>query len=282
MDISNVFLSRNVSVNNLQPAFHTGKDNFIAQVQQARMAPQQQDTVSLSNKSYEERLSELRKMHENTDYSDMSAKDIYRLIRQRFQDAFPNYWAIIGGFYNCTGENSIYVKTWKEEARQLEEACGAKKLERPDEHAEKRKFNRYIYGYDEDISDEELLTKIKEKYSAGTLADQCGMAFEMMYIGLLDIHAGDAILMHIQDELVKGTEEQYGYLHRDNPLRVNAMIGYGENNAISWTQLISNLYEERKNWKYESEAVKNQMLNELEEQLNRFLDRLELPRVNLN
>ena len=280
MDISNIFLSRNVPVNNLQPAFHTGKDNFIAQVQQARMSPQQQDTVSLSSRSYEERLSELRKMHENTDYSGMSGKEIARLLQSRFENAFPNYGAISGGFYLCAGEHSIYEKIREAESLQLTEALnGEKPWEK--EPGGLVEYRKYIFGY-EGFSDDEIMSALNEKYSGGTLADRYGMAWEMLNLGLGDHQALGNVLAQIREEMVKGTENQYSYLNRDNPLRISAMIGYGENTTIGWTQLIKNLYEERKSWKYESETVKNQMLNELEEQLNRLLGQLGLPRADLN
>ena len=157
------------------PAKGTG--NFLSQMEAARCAPQARDTASLSALSYERRLAELQNIHENTDYSGMEQKDIYRLIFQRFQDAFPNYWAIGGGLYLCAGENSIYEKVWNEMSRQFSEANNGEHLQRPSDPAEEMRFNRYIHGYDEDSSDEELLEKISEKYSGGTLADRCGMAW---------------------------------------------------------------------------------------------------------
>ena len=249
--------------------------------QQVRMAPQVQDAFSQAGGSYEERLAELKKLHENTDYSGMEPKDISRLLCQRFQEAFPNYWAINGGLYLCAGENSIYEQVWKEESRQFNEAANGALIEYPNDPEERTKHNRYTAGYDEDISDEELLAKLQEKYSGGTLADRCGMVMEMMHVHLLDAHTGDAILMQIRNEQVQRTEGQYGRLYRDNPIRVNAMIAVGENTAVGWTQLVKNTYTERENWRYESEEVKRQMLNELEEGLNHFLEYLGLPRTDL-
>jgi len=279
MDIYNVLRSRNLSVNNYGITPHRSKSDFLSQVQQARMSPVSQDTVSLSTRSYEERLSELEKIHKNTDYSGMSGKEIARLLRSRFENAFPNYGAIAGGFYLCAGEHSIYEKIMETESLQLTEALNGEKPweQEPGGVVEYRK---YVYGY-EGLSDDEIMSTLNEKYGGGTLADRYGMASEMLNLGLGDHHALGDTLTQIREEMVKGTESQYGYLNRDNPLRINAMIGYGENTTIGWTQLIKNLYEERKSWKYESETVKNQMLNELEEQLNRLLGQLGLPRVDL-
>jgi len=249
-------------------------------MEQVQTAAQSQDTVSLSGRSYEDRLSELRKLHKETDYSGMNDKEIFQLLQTRFNDAFPNYWAIMGGFYNCAGENTIYAKVLEEKERQFLEANGGETLKLPSDPTERKETRRYIYGYDEDLSDEELIAKLNEKYSAGTLKDRCGMAWEMMHLGLIDHHVADATIMQIQNEMVKGTEGQYGYLHRDNPLRVNAMIGCGENTAISWTQLMKNIYAERETWRYENEAIKQQTLFALEEGLNQFLDRLGLSKTS--
>lgn len=254
-----------------------------AQVHQARIAPQVQDSVSLSSLSYEQRLEELKKLHENTDYSGMEPKEIDRLLHQRFQEAFPNRMAIWGGFYLCAGENSIYAKVAEEEIRQSAEAKNGAKLEWPSDPEERAKLKRYLYGYDEDISDEELMEKLGEKYSGGTLVDRWGMAWEMMCLGLIDGVTTHAITTQIENEMVKRTEGQYGHLFRDNPIRVNAMIGAGEGSTISWTQLVKDCFEDRRdNWTYESEELKRQILLELGEQLNQLLDRLRLSQMEFD
>jgi len=144
----------------------------------------------------------------------------------------------------------------------------------------RKEFRRYIYGYDKEMSDEDLLAKLNEKYSGGTLKDRCGMTWEMYHLGLIGNHAADAMLMQIQNEMVRGTEGQYGHLFRDNPVRVNAMIAYGEGAEIGWIQMTQSVYAEQKTWRYESEAVKRQALFELEAYLNEFLERLGLSKIS--
>ena len=175
--------------------------------------------------------------------------------------------------------HSIYEQIRTEEDLQLTEALNG---EKPwdDDPAGIIEYRKYTFGY-EGLSEDEIMDTLHEKYSGGTYADRYGMAWEMMNLGLGDHQAAGDMLEQIRNEMVKGTERQYGYLYQDNPLRVNAMINYAENNTISWTQLIKNLYEERKNWQYESETIKSQMLNELEKRLNRFLDQLGLSQINI-
>lgn len=269
---------------NIRPA--SSRSNFTAQLQQARMAPQTQDAASLSGLSYQRRLEELQKLHENTDYSSMSEKDISLLIHKRFMDAFPNFGAIKGGLYLCAGENSIYEKIRAEESRQILDANGGEKLNYPpstDKEGEKE-WRRYTFGY-EGLSDDEIMEKLNEKYSGGTLADRCGMIWEMWNLDLWEDGTKGAYyaLMQIQNEMVQRTEGQYGHLFRDNPIRVSAMIGVGENTTIGWTQLVQNCFEDRRdNWTYQSETLKQQILQELGDSLNQLLERLKLEQLDFD
>lgn len=261
----------------------TKASDFTSQLEFTRAASQTEDTVSLSTLSYEQRLEELQKLHENTDYSNMSDRDIARLITKRFNDAFPNYGAIKGGLYLCAGENSVYEKVRAEESRQLLEANGGEKLKYPssNDREGEREWRRYVFGY-EGLSDDEIVDKLNEKYGSGTLADRCGMLWEMICLDLDGGGGWDAI-RQIQNEMAQRTEGQYGHLFRDNPLRVNAMIGVGENTTINWTQLIKNCYEDRKdNWTYKSESLKQQILLMLGDNLNQLLDRLGLSQTNFS
>ena len=60
------------------------------------------------------------------------------------------------------------------------------------------------------------------------------------------------------------------------------MIGVGEDTTINWTQLLQNCYEDHKdNWTYKSEALKQQILMELGDNLNQLLDRLGLSQAEV-
>ncbi len=124
------------------------------------------------------------------------------------------------------------------------------------------------------------MTKLNEKYSGGTLKDRYGMTWEMYHLGLIDHFAADAVIMQVQTEMVKGTEGRYGQLFRNNSIRVNAMIAYGEGAPIGWTDLAKNIYAERKTWRYENEKIRQQELSSQQEYLNRLLERLGLPKVS--
>ena len=267
---------------NIRPA--SSRSNFTAQLQQARMAPQTQDTASLSGLSYQRRLEELQKLHENTDYSSMSEKDISLLIHKRFMDVFPNFGAMAGGLYLCAGENSIYTKVLDEYNQPFVEAKAGRKSEYPpaSDPEGRKEWKRYTFGYG-GLSDDEIMEKLNEKYSGGTLADRCGMIWEMWNLDLWEDGTKGAYyaLMQIQNEMVQRTEGQYGHLFRDNPIRVSAMIGVGENTTIGWTQLVQNCFEDRRdNWTYQSETLKQQILQELGDSLNQLLERLKLEQLD--
>ena len=280
MDINSVFSAGQTFLNHRKTVAKSNSNSFLSQLEATRATPQPQDTVSISSLSYEQRLTELRQLHENTDYSGMSDRDIALLIHNRFEAAFPNLAAMKGGLYHCAGDNSIYVKILEESDRQLVDANGGEKLDYPHDKGGEQEWRRYTFGY-EGLSDDEIMEKLNEKYSGGTLADRCGMIWEMWCLDL-DGGGGYDALRQIQNEMVQRTEGQYGHLHRDNPLRVNAMIGVGENTTISWTQLIKNCYDDRKdNWTYRSEELKQQILQELKGNLEQLLDRLGLPQIDL-
>lgn len=283
MDIYGVTSVGHPLFTDMKTTSKTKASDFTSQLEFTRAASQTEDTVSLSTLSYEQRLEELQKLHENTDYSNMSDRDIARLITKRFNDAFPNYGAIKGGLYLCAGENSVYEKVRAEESRQLLEANGGEKLKYPssNDREGEREWRRYVSGY-EGLSDDEIVDKLNEKYGSGTLADRCGMLWEMICLDL-DGGGGWDVIRQIQNEMAQRTEGQYGHLFRDNPLRVNAMIGVGENTTINWTQLIKNCYEDRKdNWTYKSESLKQQILLKLGDNLNQLLDRLGLSQTNFS
>mgnify|MGYP000043401334 CR=1 FL=1 len=283
MDVGNIASSGWSFFCNTLVISKTKSTDFLLQFETTRLSSQSQDTVSLSALSYEQRLNELRKLHKNTDYNSMTEKDISLLIRKRFMNAFPNFGAMAGGFYNCAGESSIYTKVLDEYNQQFVEAKGERVSEYPSasDKEGRKEWKRYTYGY-EGLSDSEIMEKLNEKYNTGTLADRCGMLWEMINLDLDGGGGWDAI-RQIQNEMVKRTEGQYGSLHRDNPIRINAMIGVGENTTINWTQLIQNCYEDRKdNWTYKSEALKQQILMELGDNLNQLLDRLGLSQANFS
>ena len=70
------------------------------------------------------------------------------------------------------------------------------------------------------------------------MADRYGAAWELSNLEI-DGEASGLITMQIYNELAKGTEQQYGHLNRDNPIRINAMIQYARETKASWEILVN-------------------------------------------
>lgn len=251
----------------------SGSD-FQAQLVSTQKAAETHDTVSISGGSYEQRLENLKKLHEQTDYSGMSDLDKARLIESRFQEAFPDIHAMYGGLYLCAGKGSIYDKIIQENENQIKNI-----ISQPFSHKTPMRWEntKYILGYD-GLSDDEIRAKVNEKYSGGTLADRCGALHELDDMGL-DDGAAPWMMIQIEQEMVQGTEGKYGRLSRENPLRVNAMIEYATGTKMNWTQLAQATMEFASNSTCKQlgltdEEAKRQFLTELEPKLDKFLDQM--------
>ena len=226
--------------------------------------------------SYEQRLARLQKLHAETDYSGMEPRDRNKLIIDRFKAAFPDYTAILGGLYSKLGENSVYGRIRDEGTKQVLEACEGFSF--PMRGKERAEFQRYVWGYD-GMTEDEIRTSILEKYNSGTLADKMAAAQELSNLGI-DSKAAGLLSLQFDIEMRKGTEREFGHLHTDNPIRINAMIAYAKGNQISWQGLCSGLLEETQTHTFKSidmspEEAKRLHLAEMEDCLMDFLEKLE-------
>lgn len=250
--------------------------SFEASMAATQKTDRSQDSITLSGGSYEQRLAKLQELHKRTDYSGMDDYEKVRIIDARFEEAFPDLRAMYGGLYLCAGENSIYTKIKDENSRQIQDAVGGE-LKFSSEK-ERLNYLQYICGYD-GLTDDEMVARINEKYSGGTLADRSGALWELSSLGLIDSHAAGAMQREMRYSMIDATEGRYGHLWRDNPVRVNAMIEYASGARMNWTQLARATMITASNGTYEqlgksNEEVKRQYLEELQGSLDEFLDRM--------
>lgn len=141
----------------------------------AEKVSEPQDTLQISGMSDWEKLAELKRLHEQTDYSNMSIEEKIRLIDERWS-CFPIY-AMSSSLYGpvCingkTGEpmNKYSVRDHVviEHSRQLKEA-GIK--------YKPGQYRKAMYG---DMSDEEVIAALTKKYSGGSMIDRAGMLAEL-------------------------------------------------------------------------------------------------------
>lgn len=250
--------------------------SFEASMAATQKTDRSQDSITLSGGSYEQRLAKLQELHKRTDYSGMDDYEKARLIVNRFEEAFPDFRAMYGGLYICAGENSIYSKIMDEKDQQIFDAVGGELVS--SNKNDLIKYHKYIGGYD-GLTDDEIVARINEKYSGGTLADRSGALWELRSLDLIDSDAAWAMQRELRYSMIDATEGRYGHLWRDNPVRVNAMIEYASGARMNWTQLVRATMITASNGTYEqlgksNEEVKRQYLKELEGSLDEFLDRM--------
>lgn len=226
--------------------------------------------------TYEQRLARLKKLHKETDYSGMEPRDRNKLIIDRFKAAFPDYTAILGGLYDKLGENTVYGRIREEASIQAVEACEGFSF--PMQGKERAEFQRYVWGYD-GMTEDEIRAAVLEKYEGKTLADKMAILQELANMGI-DNESIGLIGLQFDVEMRKGTEREYGHLHTDNPIRINAMIAYAKGNQISWQGLCSGLMEEMQTHTFKTvdvspEEAKRLRLAEIEDCLLDFLEKLE-------
>lgn len=265
------------NINSLSPT--SGTSSFLAaansmRAEKSSSIPDLSDP-ELSAGTYEQRLARLRKLHANTDYSHMEPRDRDKLIIDRFRATFPDYTAILGGLYSMLGDNSVYGQIRDEAVKQVLEACPG--FEFPMQGEARKEYQRYVWGY-EGMSEDEIRAVVLQKNNGGTLADIIASAQELDNLGI-DMEAFGLLSLQIRQEMMNGTERDYGYLSDDNPIRINAMIAYAKGYQISWRSLAHNLLEESATHTFKradmsQEEAKRVALAEMESCLTEFLTKI--------
>ena len=265
------------NINSLSPT--SGTSSFLAaansmRAEKSSSIPDLSDP-ELSAGTYEQRLARLRKLHANTDYSHMEPRDRDKLIIDRFGATFPDYTAILGGLYTMLGENSVYGQIRDEAVKQVMEACPGFAF--PMKGEARKEYQRYVWGY-EGMSEDEIRAVVLQKNNGGTLADIIAASQELANLGI-DMEATGLLSLQIRQEMMNGTERDYGHLSDDNPIRIDAMIAYAKGYQISWRSLAHNLLEESATHTFKradmsQEEAKRVALAEMESCLTEFLTKI--------
>ncbi len=259
------------------------KSSFGQELTAAKETSKKQDAGSLCTGTYEQRLEKLRELHANTDYTGMKDMEKAHLIKERFLEAFGKDFGIAeSGFYNALdalGENTIYAKIEAECSRQCSEADIHYYGDTGSDAKKMAVEFRASYGY-ENLSDDEIRMKVSERYSGGTLEQRYAAAWELLNFNIDRDAAGD-IMWNIHDEMMKSTEAQYGYLHRDNPIRIKAMFANADKTSVSWGRLVKSSLNSiahrtsKGSSGPEGDRKYAEMQQRLKEQLFEFLDRMD-------
>lgn len=233
-----------------------------------------QDTLQISGMSDWEKLAELKRLHEQTDYSGMDELERYRLIHDRFESYFP-LMAMKSNLYGpiCVGENgelinkhSVRDQVIVELDREVQDAGIARKFGQEPLHRE---------AYYDGMSDEEIIAAVSKKYPGSSMIDRAGALYELSIMnvdgnqGRTYRNAIDA-MRNLLVRRVTGSNS-WSAMSADNPWQEMEIIRHASNTQISWGA-VNQLAKE-----YASKHVyvKDASLDWLLEELGKHTDSIE-------
>lgn len=233
-----------------------------------------QDSLQISGMSDWEKLAEIKRLHEQTDYSGMDELERYRLIHDRFESYFP-LMAMKSNLYGpiCVGENgelinkhSVRDQALVELDREVQDAGIARKFGQ-----EPLLREAYYSG----LSDKEVIAAVQKKYPGNTMIDRAGMLYELATMKL-DGKDGDTFYTAIdamRNQLVRRVTGRnvWSDMSADNPWQEMEIIRHASNTQISWGA-VNQLAKE-----YASKHVyiKDASLDWLLEELGKHTDSIE-------
>ena len=191
-----------------------------------------QDSLQISGMSDWEKLAELKRLHEQTDYSGMDELERYRLIHDRFESCFP-LMAMLSNIYGPSGgtlnKGSIREQVLAELDSQVEDAGIARKFGQEPLHRE---------AYYPGLSDEEVIAAVSKKHTGNTIIDRAGMLLELSIMGL-DGNGGRTYRSAIdamRNQLVRQVSgrNNWSAMSADNPWQEMQIIQMASNTNISW------------------------------------------------
>lgn len=210
------------------------QSNFrSAMTSAASQADSCQDTLQITGMSDSQKLAELKRLHEQTDYSGMTNVEKYRTINDRFEACFP-VMAMMGGLFGphvySHAINDILYKDTIQERVLTEidkEAVDAGIIP---------KANLRREAYYDGMSDQEVIAAVKEKYNSGTFVDRANIVWELENLGLFK---GDAsvVIKSMRKHLigqVGGITDEFGMM---DPFHEDRLQNLAFNTKVSWGQI---------------------------------------------
>ncbi|QHI72208.1 hypothetical protein [Aminipila terrae] len=207
----------------------------------AKVESKDGDTLTISqNGTITQKLEELKKLHEQTDYSGMTDVEKYRLISNRYDEVFP-----------CiAGKLATNFQTYDPVAKQQISELGEIIPGYP--HAERfsnEKFSGFykeVKGY-QNLSDKEIIEKTKELYSKeGSLPEKVQMMSELWALGVIDGQTYgifDASLGYLERKEYRNTFKVFNVDEQSDHYKNWIKSGGMENLKIDWEELKNNLFQ---------------------------------------
>lgn len=222
-------LQRTTAAKHTQGAFQSVLTSAASQ------AGKSEDSLQIAGMSDQQKLAELKRLHEETDYSGMSDAEKYRVINSRFEACFP-IMAILGGLfgpaiYNPADgkdhyQNQMHDQVMQELTRQSFDVGIAP-----------RKTPLIREAFYSGMSDDEVIRAVNQKYSGGTMVDRASALSELSNMGFGNGHTMLTIrAMH--ESLVRrvgGTKDIAGL--ELNPFQQNKICSLAASTKVSWGQV---------------------------------------------
>ncbi|QHI72209.1 hypothetical protein [Aminipila terrae] len=199
------------------------------------------DTLTISQKeNIKQKLEELKKIHEQTDYSGMADVEKYRLISKRYDKGFP-----------CMdGKLKTNYDTYKPVAEQAiaewEDAIPGYLTSRKYSGANYSEFLKKVRRY-EGLSNTELIKKTEERYSKnGALTEKVQIMKELWGLGAIDgetygIFTGS--LGYLEAKEYRKAFNVFNIDTQSDNFKNWIKTGGMENLKVDWEELKNNLFQ---------------------------------------
>lgn len=200
-----------------------------------------QDSLQISGMSDWEKLAELKRLHEQTDYSGMTEVEKYKLINDRFESCFP----IAAMQTNIYGPIEMYGPTNKPMRKYCVRDHVVLELEHEMKDAgvqytKRRPVSLRRQAYYDGMSDQEIIAAVEKKYDGDSMTDRAGALYELAVMNL-DGNGGKTCLMAIdamRSQLLRQTGGAFGSdLSAGSPWQESKIEQFAMNTKISWAAL---------------------------------------------
>ncbi len=207
----------------------------------AKVESKDKDTITISHSgNITQKLEELKKIHQQTDYSEMIDVEKYRVITDRYDEVFP-----------CIdGKLETNYETYEPVARQMIEELAEIIPGYP--HADKYRKENYtaflkeVRGY-QGLSNTELVEKTKERYSkTGAITEKVQVMRELWGLGVIDGESYGiftASLKYLERQQYKSAFNVVNVDEQSESYKNWLKNGGMENLKIGWKQLRDNLFQ---------------------------------------
>lgn len=197
-----------------------------------------QDTLTISGYgNVPQRLAELQKLHEETDYSGMTDIEIDKLIEERYEKAFPNRRAKM--MLNTEKYQDIGIQ----QTANLREVIKNPNMIDLNGEADHERQKEYL-GY-QDLSNSEIIQKIKQDIpDDGSLENKVEITHRLWAMGVISNEAHVAFSSSIDRIQWQTFKETFGEeAAKDNKVLRNWIKSGGtENIKMSWGEMKEFMY----------------------------------------